>query len=322
VVGFVAGTRSTADPQPYRSVRVLLVHGVHEGGLAAGDDPEQWQRRLGLVAEGGGPLGLLAAGVGAAGVTGTAGTAQTSLQVADPAVAGLPAAAPIEDGDALDAEGVRAALRYGYRLAGSAVDSGTDLIVLAAGGPGQESAAVAVIAGTTGSEAPALLPRVRRSGGRFDDLAWMTRCAAIRDALHRSKGLTRQPEAILAALGGADLAAAVGVVLGAAARRTPVLVDGPVGIAAGLVARDLSSQSRLWLLLADTGGHPAVRRGAEMLSLTPVAELGVSLGEGAAGLTVLPVIQSALLLAGSAPAPTVSTVDNVVDETDPETLRA
>src|SRR5262249_35020865 len=159
----VAGTQGSADPQPYRSVRVVLVHGVHEGGLAAGDEPEQWQRRLGQVAEGGGPLGLLASGVGAAGVTGTAGTAQTSLQVADPAVAGRPAAAPVEDGDAMDLAVVPAALRYGYRLAESAVDSGTDLIVLAAGGPGQEAAAVAVIAATTGSEAPALLPRVRRS---------------------------------------------------------------------------------------------------------------------------------------------------------------
>src|SRR5439155_16149791 len=128
---------------------------------------------------------------------------------------------------------------------------------------------------------------VRAAGGHFDDLAWMARAAAIRDALHRSKGLGRQPKELLGALGGADLAAAVGVVLGAAARRTPVVIDGPVGVAAGLVARDLCGQSRRWLLLADHGGHPAVQRGAEMLSLTPVAELGLSLGEGAAALTVL-----------------------------------
>jgi adenosyl cobinamide kinase/adenosyl cobinamide phosphate guanylyltransferase/NaMN:DMB phosphoribosyltransferase len=322
VVGFVAGAQGSPDPQPYRSVRVLLLHGVHEGGLAAGDDPAEWERRLGQVAEGGGPLGLLATAVGGTGLAGAGGTEGTSLQLADPAAAGLPAAAPVEDGDALSADRVEAALRYGWRLAESAADSGTDLLVLAAGGPGQEAAAVAVIAANTGTEAPALLPRVRLSGGRFDDLAWMARCAAIRDALHRSNGLGRQPKEILGALGGADLAAAVGVLLGAAARRTPVLIDGPVGVAAGLVARDLAGESRLWLLLADHGGHPAVRRGADMLSLTPVTELGLSLGEGAAALTVLPVIQSALLLASGAAPPPVSTMDSALDRTDPETVRA
>ena len=104
-------------------------------------------------------------------------------------------------------------------------------------------------------------------------------------------------------LGGTDLAVAAGVVLGGASRRTPVLVDGPVGIAAGLVARELAIEARPWLLLADHGGHPAAEAGADLLGLTPVAALGLGLGEGAASLAVLPLIQSALLLS------TVDTVD-------------
>jgi adenosyl cobinamide kinase/adenosyl cobinamide phosphate guanylyltransferase/NaMN:DMB phosphoribosyltransferase len=321
VVGFAAGTQGTAVPQAYQAVRVLLLPGIHDGGMSAGDDPAEWDRRLGQVAAGGGPLGLLA------------GQAGASLQLADLASAGLPAAAPVELGDALSAEQVEAALRYGWRLADSAVDSGTDLLVLAAGGPGQEAAAVAVIAATTSIEAPKLLPRVRQPGGRYDDLAWMARCAAIRDALHRTKGQGRNPKQILAALGGADLAAAVGVLLGAAARRTPVVVDGPLGVAAGLVARDLAAQSRLWLLLADHGDHPAVQSGADVLALTPVAKLGLGLGEGAAALAVLPLVQSALLLSATAgPTPDLSTVDSgtvdsgtvdsAADLADSETTRA
>jgi NaMN:DMB phosphoribosyltransferase len=183
-----------------------------------------------------------------------------------------------------------------------------------------------MIAAITRTEAPKLLPRVHRPGGRFDDLAWMARCAAIRDALHRAKGRGREPKDILAAIGGPDLAAAVGLVLGGAARRTPVLIDGPVGVAAGLVARDLATQARLWLLLADHGGHPATVTGADMLSLTPVAELGLGLGEGAGALAVLPLIQSALLLSATAgPAAAPSTVDSGTDPVglaDPETIRA
>jgi NaMN:DMB phosphoribosyltransferase len=236
------------------------------------------------VAGGGGPLGLLA------------GQAGAGLQLVDTAAAGLPAAGPVELRDAVTAAELETALRYGWRLAGAAVDSGTDLLVLAAGGPGQDTAAVAVISATTGAEAPALLPRVRQAGGRFDDNAWMVRCAAVRDALHRTRDTARQPKELLAALGGADLAIAAGVVLGAAARRTPVLIDGPVGVAAALVARDLAIESRLWLVLADHGGHPAVVSAADVLGVTPVSELKLGLGEGAAALAVLPLIQSALLL--------------------------
>src|SRR5207244_10229532 len=91
VVGFSAGAQGTEAPEPYRSVRAVLLYGAHEGGLAAGDGATEWTRRLGEVTEGGGPLGLLAA---QAGVT---------LQIADLAAAGLPPAAPVEAGDALRA---------------------------------------------------------------------------------------------------------------------------------------------------------------------------------------------------------------------------
>ncbi len=282
VVSFAAGAQGTATPQPFRAVRVLLVHGTHEGGVAAGDG--DWARRLREIAEGGGPIGLLA------------GQAGASVQLVDTGAAGLADAAPVELGDAVTATDVETALRYGWRLAEAAADEGTDLLVLAAGGPGQEAAAVAVIAATTSAEEPALLPRVRQAGGRFDDNAWMVRCAAVRDALHRARAGSREPKELLAALGGADLAVAVGVLLGAAARRTPVVIDGPVGVAAGLLARDLATQARLWLLLADHGGHPATESGADVLSLTPVAQLRLGLGEGAAGLAVLPLIQSALVV--------------------------
>jgi len=270
---------------------VLLVQGSHEGGVAAGDGDAAWARRFAALAEGGGPLGLLA------------GQAGASVQLVDTGAAGLPGAGPVEDGDVATADDVDAALRYGWRLAEAAADGGTDLLVLAAGGPGQETAAVATIAAVTSTEAFALLPRVRQPGGRFDDVAWMVRCAALRDALHRVSRGTRQPKELLAALGGTDLAVAVGVVLGGASRRTPVVVDGPVGVAAGLLARELAIEARPWLLLADHGGHPATAAGADMLGLTPVATLQLGLGEGAAGVAVLPLVQSALLLS------TVDTVD-------------
>jgi NaMN:DMB phosphoribosyltransferase len=138
-------------------------------------------------------------------------------------------------------------------------------------------------------------------GGFYDDAAWMVRCAAVRDAMHRIRQEPRGAKDILAQLGGADLAVATGALLGAAARRMPVLLDGPLGIAAGLVARDLASQARHWCLLPEAGRLALVRQGADVLGVTPVLELGMDLGEGGNALAVLPLLRSAIALAGALP---------------------
>jgi hypothetical protein len=179
------------------------------------------------------------------------------------------------------------------------VNEGIELIVLAAGGAGAATAASGVVAAITGAEPTTLLGRVVTPAGLYDDNAWMTRCLALRDALYRVRDRDGDPRTVLAALGGADIAAATGLILGAASRRTPVMFDGPVGAAAALLANDLAPQSRRWLLLPDTSRHPAVRLAAESLELRPWLDLCLDLGEGAAGLAALPMLQTALTLAGA-----------------------
>ncbi len=297
-VSFAAGVQGTSSPEPFRAVRVLLLHGGHLGGVATGDDATDFADRVARARYGDGPLGRLAAQAGATiAIVDAGGT--------DP----VRYAAPIEETDALGAAPVDAALRRGWRLAEAAADEGCDLIVLAATGVGQEAAAAAVVAADTTHEPAALLPRVYRPGGRIDDEAWMGRVAAVRDAMRRIRGRSRQARAVLAAVAGEDIAVGAGILLGAASRRTPVLIDGPVGVAAGLVARDLAGQVRHWTLLADHNNHPTVRAGAEVLGLEPVVDLGLGLGEGSTSLALLPLIQSALTLADDLSTVEQSTVE-------------
>ncbi|MFI6128999.1 bifunctional adenosylcobinamide kinase/adenosylcobinamide-phosphate guanylyltransferase [Micromonospora sp. NPDC051141] len=284
VVGFAAATQGSANPRPWAAVRVLLLHGDHEGGASAGAVAGESARRARQARAGRGALARLAAENGA------------SLQVVE-----APASAPFEDGPALTGEQVEAALRYGWRLAEQAADAGVQLLVLAACGAGAEAAAAAVLAATAGAEPPAVLGRVVNDQGEIDDNAWMVRCAAVRDALHRTRRSPREAKDILAELGGGDIATATGVLLGATARRVPVLLDGPVGTAAGMVSRDLAGQARHWCLLPDHGGRPGVRLAADVLGLTPLLDLRLDLGEGATALAALPLLRSALTLAASLP---------------------
>jgi nicotinate-nucleotide--dimethylbenzimidazole phosphoribosyltransferase len=285
VVEFAAGTQGSAAPTPWRLVRVLLLHGDHHGGCAAGDEIGWSAHRARQARRGEGALAQLAADAGA------------SLQVIE-----APAADPIEDGPALTSAAVDAALRYGWQLADEAVDGGADVLVIAACGAGTDAAAAAVLAATTGAEPAAVLARVVAAGGHVDDAAWMRRCAAVRDALRRTRQSDRSAPAVLANLGGGDIAVATGLLLGATARRTPVLLDGPIGVAAALVSRELAGQARHWCLLPDHGGHPGVRRAADVLGLTPLVDLRLGLGEGATSLATLPLLRSALALAAALPA--------------------
>ncbi|TDC69226.1 cobalamin biosynthesis protein, partial [Micromonospora sp. KC606] len=290
-------------PAPWPTVRALLLHGDHTGGAAAGSLPGESSRRARQARAGTGPLARLAAEAGA------------TLQVVD-----TPSAAPMEQEPALGAAAVESALRHGWRLAEEAADAGVQLLVLGACGAGAETAAAAVLTATAGAEAPAVLSRVYTADGQIDDAAWMVRCAAVRDALHRTRQSSRDAKEVLAELGGGDVAVATGVLLGAAARRLPVLLDGPVGLAAGMISRDLAGQVRHWCLLADHGGQPAVRLAADVLGLTPLLDLRLDLGEGANALAALPLLRSVLSLAAALPShPQLGGPDSdELDFTEPE----
>jgi NaMN:DMB phosphoribosyltransferase len=261
-----------------------VLSGRRSGGAAAGADPVDADRRVAQLEAGAGQLGRLAGEAGA-----------------DVAVLRVPESGAMENGPVLSPDAVEAALRQGWQLADQAAADGRDALVLAATGTGTEAAATAVLAATAGAEPVAVLPRVLAPGGRYDDAAWMARCAAVRDALHRIRQEPSGAKDILREIGGADIAVATGAVIGAAARRLPVLLDGPVGIAAGLVARDLGSQAPHWCLLATGGGSALVRQGADVLGLTPAVDLNLDLGEGANVLAVLPLLRVAIDLAGSLP---------------------
>ncbi len=270
----VAGLQGSAFPRPFLSTRVILLSGSHAGGLVAGPAPDP---RQGI------PLQRLAAAVGAGIVT----------------LEWHPASAAIEHDDAITAEQMQTALRAGWSEADRAADEGIELLVLAAGGMGATTAASAVVAAITGAEPPAMLSRVVTPAGRYDDNAWMTRCVAVRDALHRVRTRDGDPRNVISALGGADIAAATGLLLGAAQRRIPVMIDGPVGAAAALLANDFSPQAIRWLLMPDHGRHPAVMLAANTLGLRTWLDLRLDLGEGSAALAALPMLQTALTLAGA-----------------------
>lgn len=141
------------------------------------------------------------------------------------------------------AEGVAAADR--------AVDAGATLLVPRVA-ERNDLAARTVIALLTRREASSV---VHQPVG-LPDREWMARVAAVRDAVAASTELRGDPEQLTAALGASGIAVAVGVLLGAAARRTPVIVDGTDELAAALLADRICYRAKGWWRPGSTSPDP------------------------------------------------------------------
>ncbi len=203
----------------------------------------------------------------------------------------------IDTADALSAEEAEQAFRAGVAIADEEVDSGTDLLLLGDASVGGTTVAGVLIAALCGMDASVVTGR----GSGIDDLAWMRKCAAIRDALRRARPVLGDPLKLLAAVGGADVAAATGFLLQCAVRKAPVVLDGVVSAACALVAQRVAFRAPDWWLAGHSSGEPAQAKALERLSAEPLLDHGVRLGEGTGALLALPLLKASAALAAELP---------------------
>jgi len=194
--------------------------------------------------------------------------------------------------DALSSDEAVAAIEAGRRVADDEVDGGADLLIAGDMGIGNTTAATALIAALTGAEPVAAVGR----GTGIDDAAWARKTAAVRDALYRTGERRTDPVALLAACGGADLAAMAGFCAQAAVRRTPLLLDGLVVTAAALVAEQMAPGARSWWRAGHHSPEPAHALALTQLGLEPIIDLGLRLGEGTGAAVALPILRAAVSL--------------------------
>jgi nicotinate-nucleotide--dimethylbenzimidazole phosphoribosyltransferase len=200
--------------------------------------------------------------------------------------------------DALTAEEAEAALRAGVALADEEADSGTDLVVLGDLSVGGTTAAAVLIAALCGTDASVV---TGRGGEAIDDLTWMRKCAAVRDALRRARPVLGDQLELLATVGGADLAAMTGFLLQCAVRKLPVVLDGVVSAACALVGQRVAFRAPDWWLAGHASGEPGQAKALDRMALEPLLDQGVAVGEGVGALLALPLVQAAAALTAELP---------------------
>ncbi|MFD8548920.1 nicotinate-nucleotide--dimethylbenzimidazole phosphoribosyltransferase [Streptomyces sp. NPDC059649] len=299
---WLAGAQAQVPVRPIRQARLVLFagdHGVAELGVSA--RPAGGTKDLvRAVLDGASPAAVLARRAGA------------QLRVVDLAVDCEPGELPeevtrhrvrrgsgrIDVEDALTAEEAEAAFRAGMAVADEEADAGTDLVVLGDLSVGGTTAASTLVAALCGTDASVV---TGRGAARIDDLAWMRKCAAIRDALRRARPVLGDQLELLATVGGADLTAITGFLLQSAVRRTPVILDGVVSAACALVAQRVAFRAPDWWLAGQASGEPAQAKALDRIALNPLLDHGVTAGEGTGALLALPLVQAAAALAAELP---------------------
>jgi len=195
----------------------------------------------------------------------------------------------IDREDAMTLSEAEQAFERGCSIIDEEVDSGADIFLLGDMGIGNTTVASTLV----GLLAPADPAAVTGRGTGIDDETWMRKCSAIRDAIRRGRNAKADPLILLATVGGADFAMLTGMLLQAARRCTPVLLDGTIVTAAALVAHRMDHRSRQWWLASHVSAEPAHALALERLDLTPVLDLSLHLGEASGALMVLPLVQAA-----------------------------
>lgn len=116
----------------------------------------------------------------------------------------------------------------------------------------------------------------------------------VKRAIARNSPDKQDPIDVLAKVGGLEIAGLVGVILGAAAERCPVVVDGFISSAAALVAAALSPQSTAYMLGSHLSQEQGHRQLLNAIGLSPIIHLDMRLGEGTGAVLCFPIIDAAL----------------------------
>ncbi|MFF9908385.1 nicotinate-nucleotide--dimethylbenzimidazole phosphoribosyltransferase [Streptomyces olivaceus] len=191
-------------------------------------------------------------------------------------------------GPAMTREEAKQAVEVGIETARDLVAAGNKALLTGEMGIANTTASAALISVFTGVD-PA---EVTGRGTGINDETLARKTEVVRRALELHQPDPADPVGVLAAVGGFEHAAMVGLLLGGASLRTPVILDGVSAGAAALVARAIAPE----VLAACIAGHRSAEPGhvaaLNKLGLRPLVDLDLRLGEGTGALLALPMVQS------------------------------
>ncbi|MFE2327417.1 nicotinate-nucleotide--dimethylbenzimidazole phosphoribosyltransferase [Streptomyces sp. NPDC059385] len=200
-----------------------------------------------------------------------------------------PGTADLSTGPAMTREEAVAAIEVGIETARDLVAAGNKALLTGEMGIANTTVSAALISVFTGVD-PA---EVTGRGTGINDETHARKVEVVRRALELHQPDPADPIGVLAAIGGLEHAAIVGLLLGGASLRTPVILDGVSAGAAALVARAIAPEALSACIAGHRSAEPGHVAALNKLGLRPLVDLDLRLGEGTGALLALPLVQSA-----------------------------
>jgi len=156
-------------------------------------------------------------------------------------------------------------------------------------GIGNTTPATAIAAALTGLPVSELVGR----GAGVDDAGLARKIRAIEQGLRVNQPDPTDALDVLGKVGGLEIGAIAGIVLGAAAHRIPVVVDGFISTAGALIAAGLCPQVKDYVIASHTSVEPGHRAMWDCLGCEPLLDLHMRLGEGTGAVLAMNLVEAA-----------------------------
>ncbi|WP_243370357.1 nicotinate-nucleotide--dimethylbenzimidazole phosphoribosyltransferase [Geotalea sp. SG265] len=196
--------------------------------------------------------------------------------------------ANLAKGPALTRDQAVAALEAGIGLAAQAKKEGVTMLGTGDMGIGNTTPSSAIIAAISGKT----VREVTHRGTGINDAALENKIRVIEQGLTVNKPDPKDAVDVLAKVGGLEIAGIAGLVLGAAANRIPVVVDGFISTAGALIAAELNPQAKDYMFAAHESVEIGHRFMLEHIGLKPILDLQMRLGEGTGAALAMGLIEA------------------------------
>jgi len=277
----IAGIQGKALPEIKQKAVIVMAadHGVAARGTSAYPQEVTAEMVLNFL-HGGAAINIISRQVGARVVIVDMGVA-AKLEV-NPGLISRRIALGTQDmskGPAMTTEQAKQALEAGIEIVTAEIRKGLDIVGTGDMGIGNTTASSAICAVMTGKTAAEVTGR----GTGLDEKQLQHKIAIINESIALNKPEASKPLEVLAKVGGFEIGGLAGVILGAAANRVPVVIDGFISGAAALIAAGICPQSKDYMIAGHCSVEPGHRIMLQHLGLKPLLDLEMRLGEGTGG---------------------------------------
>jgi nicotinate-nucleotide--dimethylbenzimidazole phosphoribosyltransferase len=196
--------------------------------------------------------------------------------------------ADLTTGHAMSEQEAVAALEVGIETARDLVGAGFRCLLTGEVGTAGSTASAALVAVFTGASAA----QVTGYGMGVDEQTYAHKVETVAKALRAHQPDPADPIGVLARVGGLEHAALAGLVLGAAALRVPVVLDGVTSASAALVAQAIAPASVAACVAGHRSSEPGHALALAALGLSPLIDVEMRLGGGVGAALTLPLVQA------------------------------